>query len=371
MCPPSPCLTYPNLPTPPSFPWGGCDNGAPGLSLFRCSVSGPHRGGQGPRRWPGPSKRTPPYRRWESPSPTAAFGPQDVHLRGHFPDGRTSQPSACPFPRPVLLVASASPPPQLVSVLGVLRVHSLAWHGCYTAALCRDSIARIYTVALHRNYMARPSEGYSNSAGAGSRTKGPWILPKTCPKGMGAGVENGAEQGRGGDGGGVGSQRAGHGIRKKWGRHTNLQPEAPLPSQCTSCHRATFASAPASQSMLGWQGGGSLPRSPETPTPGAQLLAPGAQLLAPGATAGMGHSVSDTPSPSDPPPPKRDALEGGGGYPVRRRAACWSQRASTQWHKKILVSGTIGAVRLCSDKRASELCTYREQSVKPTPCLFH
>ena len=48
MCPPSPCLAYPYLPTPPSSPLGGCANGAPGLSLFHCPVSGPHRGGQLP-----------------------------------------------------------------------------------------------------------------------------------------------------------------------------------------------------------------------------------------------------------------------------------------------------------------------------------
>ena len=36
------------LSTHPSFPLVSCANTAPGLSLFHCSVSGPHRGGQPP-----------------------------------------------------------------------------------------------------------------------------------------------------------------------------------------------------------------------------------------------------------------------------------------------------------------------------------
>ena len=50
---PSPPGAPPLLPWPiltslthPSFPLGGCANGAPGLSLFHCSVSSPHGGGQ-------------------------------------------------------------------------------------------------------------------------------------------------------------------------------------------------------------------------------------------------------------------------------------------------------------------------------------
>ena len=57
LCPHSPFLAYPYLPTHSSFPLGGYANVVPGLSLFHCSV------------------------RWE-PSPTAAFGPQDVHKGG-------------------------------------------------------------------------------------------------------------------------------------------------------------------------------------------------------------------------------------------------------------------------------------------------
>ena len=49
---------------------------------------------------------------------------------------------------------------------------------------------------------------------------------------------------------------------------------------------------------------------------------------------------------------------------------CWSERASTRQHKQILVSATIGAFRLCSDKRLEQFRTYREHSVKLTPCLF-
>ena len=48
LCPPPLCLAYPHLCTRPCFPLGGCANGAPGLSLFHCSVSGPHGGGQLP-----------------------------------------------------------------------------------------------------------------------------------------------------------------------------------------------------------------------------------------------------------------------------------------------------------------------------------
>ena len=51
-CPPSPCLAYPYFPTHPSFPLGGCANGAPGLSLFHCFVRGPHGGGALPSPLP-------------------------------------------------------------------------------------------------------------------------------------------------------------------------------------------------------------------------------------------------------------------------------------------------------------------------------
>ena len=57
-----------------------------------------------------------------------------------------------------------------------------------------------------------------------------------------------------------------------------------------------------------------------------------------------------------PPPPNASAADRHGLPPcrelppVRRRVVRWSQRASTHQHKKIFVSGTIGAFRLCSDK---------------------
>ena len=43
---PSSSLTYLSLSTSVSFPLVRCANGAPRISLFHCSVSGPHRGGQ-------------------------------------------------------------------------------------------------------------------------------------------------------------------------------------------------------------------------------------------------------------------------------------------------------------------------------------
>ena len=55
---------------------------------------------------------------------------------------------------------------------------------------------------------------------------------------------------------------------------------------------------------------------------------------------------------------------------VQRHVVCRSQRTSTPQHREGLFSGTIGAFRLCSDKRLDQLQIYREQSVKLTPCLF-
>ena len=68
------------------------------------------------------------------PSLTAAFGPSDVHLQGVFPNGGIEKPSTCLFPRPVLLMVSAScAPPHhvLVSVVCVLCVPSCVCHGCH------------------------------------------------------------------------------------------------------------------------------------------------------------------------------------------------------------------------------------------------
>ena len=68
------CLAYLFLSTSLSFPSGGCANGAPELSLFHCSVSGPHGGG----RRPSPVIRCVqvviPNRRW-GPPPQRLLGP--------------------------------------------------------------------------------------------------------------------------------------------------------------------------------------------------------------------------------------------------------------------------------------------------------
>ena len=136
-CPPSPSLAYRSLSTSLSFPSGGCASGAPRLSLFHCSVSGPHGGGQlplplarclqvgtplpwdmvvlepasrtgapegavvcrprGPAYAPLHVGRAPvegppsghPIPAVGNPSLTAAFGPHNVHLPGQCPDGGT------------------------------------------------------------------------------------------------------------------------------------------------------------------------------------------------------------------------------------------------------------------------------------------
>ena len=48
LTPIAPSLPLPGLPSPPPFPSGRCANGAPGLSLFHCPVSGPRGGGPRP-----------------------------------------------------------------------------------------------------------------------------------------------------------------------------------------------------------------------------------------------------------------------------------------------------------------------------------
>ena len=81
---PPPGLSLPPR-TPPSIPLGVCANRAPTPSLFHCSVSGPHGGGQPPSPLATCVQADTPIRAVGDPSPMAAFGPQDVHLRGHFP----------------------------------------------------------------------------------------------------------------------------------------------------------------------------------------------------------------------------------------------------------------------------------------------
>ena len=79
-------LPLPGLSLPPlhplPFPSGRCANGAPGLSLSHCPVSGPHGGGQRPSPLARPVQVDTPV--------TAAFGPRDVHLRGHLPHSGTT-----------------------------------------------------------------------------------------------------------------------------------------------------------------------------------------------------------------------------------------------------------------------------------------
>ena len=81
-CPPSPSLAHLDLSTPLSFPLPlvGCANGAPGLSLFHYSVSGPHRGGPLARR----VQAVIPNRRWGTPPQRRRLGPGSLacSLRG-------------------------------------------------------------------------------------------------------------------------------------------------------------------------------------------------------------------------------------------------------------------------------------------------
>ena len=108
-----PSLSLPGLSLPPYAPF---------LSLPRLCQRPPDcpcfttlcwvytEDGNCPQRWPGASKWTP-HTSSGGPLPNGGLGrgwPRDVHLRGRFPDRGTSQPSACPFPRSVLLVVSES-----------------------------------------------------------------------------------------------------------------------------------------------------------------------------------------------------------------------------------------------------------------------
>ena len=79
-----------------------------------------------------------------------------------------------------------------------------------------------------------------------------------------------------------------------------------------------------------------------------------------GGGGGREHKHCEAPHPDNDPPP------------VRRRVVCWSQEASTRQHNKSLVSGTMGAFRLCSDRRLVQWQTDREHSVTLThvPFLF-
>ena len=66
---------------------------------------------------------------------------------------------------------------------------------------------------------------------------------------------------------------------------------------------------------------------------------PARQGPCPWLSVGVGTRQEDglgKPQARAPPPP-----------PLWRRVVCWSQGASTRQHNKILMSGTIGAFRLC------------------------
>ena len=90
LCPPSPCLADPYLPTHPSFLFVGCANGAPGPALCRVHTEK----GNSPQF----VQVDTPYRQWGNPPQRRLLGPR-CPLLGHFPDWGTQQPSARPFPR--------------------------------------------------------------------------------------------------------------------------------------------------------------------------------------------------------------------------------------------------------------------------------
>ena len=123
-----PSLAYLSVSTSLSFPLVGCANGGPGLSLFHCSVSGPHGGGQLPSLLARCVQVDTPYRRWGTPPQRRLLGPRRSTCGVNFPDRGTQRPSACPFPRSVLLVASAPcAPPCVRHVCIVSPFPSVAW----------------------------------------------------------------------------------------------------------------------------------------------------------------------------------------------------------------------------------------------------
>ena len=133
LCPPSPRLAYPDPPPYPSSPLVGCANGAPGLSLFHCSVSSPHRGGQLPLLLTRCVHVDTPDRRWGRPPQRRLMGPRmstygvtsPTGAHNNLPPGRSRTQSS-------LWRAHHVPThPPLVSVVCVLCVHPLAWHGCH------------------------------------------------------------------------------------------------------------------------------------------------------------------------------------------------------------------------------------------------
>ena len=78
--------------------------GCPGLSLFRCAASGPHKGGPQASPFARCFQVDTPYRCWGEPSPSAAARPWCVHLWGHFPVRGALQLLICPLLCTVLLM---------------------------------------------------------------------------------------------------------------------------------------------------------------------------------------------------------------------------------------------------------------------------
>ena len=125
-------MEYPYLTTPPSFSLAGCANGAPRLSLFHCSVSGPHRGGQPPSPWFRCVPVHTPYRRCGIPHQRRLLGPRmscgvtsAMGPHNNLPPVRSRAQSS------LWRTHHVPPHPPLVSAVCVLCVHSLVWHGCH------------------------------------------------------------------------------------------------------------------------------------------------------------------------------------------------------------------------------------------------
>ena len=129
LCPPSAYLVDLYLPTHPSFLLVACGNGAPGLSPFHCSLSGPHSGGQRPD-WPGASKWTP-HIGSGGTLPSCPFWAPGCLLAGSLPRGRHI-PFNLPFlslsPPCGIMCLHPGPQPSPLGPSCAYRV-SIPWHG--------------------------------------------------------------------------------------------------------------------------------------------------------------------------------------------------------------------------------------------------
>ena len=135
LCPFSPSVAYLSLSTTLSFPLVGCANGAPRLSLFHCSVLGPHRGGQLPSPLARCVQMRTQYQRWGTRSHLRLLGPR-------MPSSSCGVTSRMGARNNLLSVLSRTqssswrahhipPAPRPVSVVCVLCRDSHAWHGCH------------------------------------------------------------------------------------------------------------------------------------------------------------------------------------------------------------------------------------------------